>query len=167
MSLDAKEVEDLIKAYNTLGVFPDVPPVFKHLEENSNIHASVFSNGDPSMIQASLSQSPDLSPHASIFRKVVVVEPTKRFKPDPQVYQYLCKQLGKDEKGQEKDVWLVSGNPFDVVGANAVGLRTCWVDRSGRGWVDQLGDGEKGKPTLIVSGLHEVVSKVKEHVANA
>lgn len=154
-----------MSAYNTLSIFPDVSPVFHHLKDNPHILPVVFSNGTSSMVNASLRESPELSPHAALFQQVVVVEPVRRFKPDPQVYFHLCEQVGK-ERGQEKDIWLVSGNPFDVVGANAVGIRTCWVDRSGKGWVDSLAEGEKGQPTVIVSGLHEVVKKVKEFLAN-
>jgi 2-haloacid dehalogenase len=78
------------------------------------------------------------------------------------VYEHLCETVGK--KGQAKDVWLISGNPFDVVGANAFGMRTVWVDRSGAGWMDALVEGEKGRPTVIVSGLNEVVEKVERHL---
>jgi 2-haloacid dehalogenase len=150
-----------MSAYDTLGIFPDVSPVFKHLKDNSHIYPVVFSNGTSTMISSSLTKSPDLSPHAELFRKVVVVESTKCFKPAPEVYSHLCEQVGNGEKGQEKDVWLVSGNPFDVVGANTYGMRTCWVDRSGQGWTDHLGDGEAGRPTVIVKGLDEVVAKVE------
>ncbi|KAF1950235.1 haloacid dehalogenase, type II, partial [Byssothecium circinans] len=144
VSLTATETQNLMSAYNTLHLFPDVPPLFTHLKDSPTFHPVIFSNGTASMINASFTQSPDLSPHASLFKQVVVVEPVKRFKPDPSVYEHLCDEVGK--KGREGDVWLVSGNPFDVVGARAVGMRACWVDRAGRGWGDRLGDG----PTVVV-----------------
>jgi 2-haloacid dehalogenase len=166
VSLDDKGIDNLMSAYDTLGIFPDVSPVFKHLQDSPHIYPVVFSNGTSTMINASLAQSPDLSPHAKLFQKVVVVESVERFKPDPRVYSHLCEQVGKGERGQEKGVWVVSGNPFDVVGANAVGLRTCWVDRSGKGWADSLGDGKAGRPTVIVKGLNEVVAKIEGFLKN-
>ncbi|KAF2685687.1 haloacid dehalogenase, type II [Lentithecium fluviatile CBS 122367] len=166
VSLDDEGIHNIMTAYNTLGIFPDASPIFKTLERSPHIYPVVFSNGDSDMINASLTQSPDLSPHAKLFQKVVVVGPVRRFKPDPQVYTHLCEQVGKGERGQEKDVWLVSGNPFDVVGANAIGMRTCWVDRGGKGWADRLGDGEAGRPTVIVGGLDEVVSRVEGFLKN-
>lgn len=60
-------------------------------------------------------------------------------------------------------MWLVSGNPFDVVGARAVGMQAVWVDRAGNGWTDQLVQGAVGRPTLIVEGLGEVVDGVEKH----
>jgi len=161
VSLEEEGINNLMSAYDTLGIFPDVSPVFAHLKDSPHIYPVVFSNGTSTMINASLTKSPDLSPYATLFQKVVVVEPVRRFKPDPQVYSHLCEQVGKADRGQEKDVWLVSGNPFDVVGANAVGLRTCWVDRGGMGWADRLGDGEAGRPTVVVKGLDEVVATIE------
>ncbi|KAF2635169.1 haloacid dehalogenase, type II [Massarina eburnea CBS 473.64] len=154
VTLTDSQIQDLMTAYNSLHVFPDVPPLFTHLRQSPQYHPVVFSNGTAAMINTSLTQSPDLSPHAGLFRQVVVVEPVERFKPDPLVYQHLCEKVGK--KGDEGSVWLVSGNPFDVVGANAVGLRTCWVDRGGRGWGDRLAGG----PTVVVSGLDRVLETV-------
>lgn len=148
-----------MKAYNTLSIFPDVEPLFTHLENASHIHSVIFSNGTAAMINASLAESPDLSPHKHLFERVVVVEEVQKFKPHPLVYAHLCKEVGKE--GREGEVWLVSGNPFDVVGANACGMKTCWVDRSGAGWVDRLVEGEKGRPTVVVKGLDEVVEKVE------
>ncbi|KAF2175598.1 haloacid dehalogenase, type II [Zopfia rhizophila CBS 207.26] len=161
-SLKSEDVHSLMNAYNTLSVFPDVPPLFEHLKSNSHIHAVIFSNGTNDMISASLSQSPDLSPHKNLFKDVVVVEPVEKFKPCPEVYHYLCQKVGKERR--QSEVWLISGNPFDVVGANAVGMRTCWVDRVGAGWMDELVAGEYGRPTVVVKGLNEVVAKIVGHV---
>lgn len=66
------------------------------------------------------------------------------------------------------EVWLVSGNPFDVVGARVTGLQACWVDRVGGhhgsgGWNDRLGEliGVKG-PTVVVKGVDEAVRAIKK-----
>ena len=83
VSLDEAQTNKMLQAYNVLSVFPDVPPVFEHLRSNNHIKASVFSNGDPDMIHTTLSQSPDISPHKDLFKDVVLVEPTKKFKPTP------------------------------------------------------------------------------------
>jgi 2-haloacid dehalogenase len=56
---------------------------------------------------------------------------------------------------------------LDVVGANAFGMKTCWVDRSGAGWTDKLIGGDKGTPTVTVKGLNEVVEKVEAFLGNS
>jgi 2-haloacid dehalogenase len=149
-----------MSSYNKLSLFPDVPPLFDHLRSSSHIYPVIFSNGTMSMISTTLSQSPGISTRVDLFKDVVVVEPIKTFKPCPEVYEHLCKQVGKEGNGERKDVWLISSNPFDVVGANACGMSTCWVDRSGLGWVDAAVEGHEGKPNVIVRGLDEVVEKI-------
>jgi len=152
----------MMHAYDSLNIFPDVAAGLTTVSKTPNITAVVFSNGTAAMVGASVKKSPDLSPHAAIFKDIVVVEEVRKFKPCPEVYFHLVKQVGKT-KEQIGDVWLVSGNPFDIVGAMAVGMKTVWVDRSGAGWVDSLGEGEKGRPSMIVKGLDEVVGAVKVH----
>ena len=72
--------------------------------------------------------------------------------------------------GMENDlanVWLVSGNPFDIVGARAYGLNAIWVNRKEqRGWEDGLVEGEKGRPTEIVTKLDEVVATAMNNAAD-
>ena len=60
-------------------------------------------------------------------------------------------------------MWLVSGNPFDVVGARAVGMQAAWVDRAGGGWSDGLGDlvGEGVRPTIVAREVGEAVEKIR------
>lgn len=159
-------------AYNSLSLFPDVPPLFEHLKSKAtDFYPVVFSNGTSEMISTTLSQSPDISPHAHLFQEIVSVESIQRFKPDPKVYEFLCKTVEKattgssNSKGQHKDVWLISGNPFDIVGAKVYGMSTCWVDRSGAGWMDAVLAGEG--PDVVVRGLNEVVGKVESFVAEA
>ena len=114
------------------------------------------------MVSNSVKSSPDLGPHASVFQDIVTVEYVKCFKPHPSVYHHLVSKVGKgpDSLG---DIWLVSGNPFDIVGARSVGMQACWVDRAGSGWTDQLVPDESGRPTVIAKDLGEVVNLVKEH----
>jgi 2-haloacid dehalogenase len=56
-------------------------------------------------------------------------------------------------------VWLVTSNPFDVVGAVAAGIKSIWVDR-GLGWVDGLGEVLDIKPSLVVKGVDEAIREI-------
>lgn len=114
------------------------------------------------MVGNSIKSSPDLGPHASVFKHIVTVEEVQRFKPHPDGYYHLAQKVGKS-KDSMGDIWLVSGNPFDIVGARAVGMPACWVDRAGSGWTDQLVQTDAGKPTVIVSKLGEIIDAVKKH----
>lgn len=161
LSLSKDEIEDFMRAYDSLSAFPDVSSALKTLGNESAITPVVFSNGTHSMVSTSVKKSPDLAPHSSVFKDIVVVEEVKAYKPHPSVYEHLAKKVGKE--GKMGDMWLVSGNPFDVVGARGVGMNAAWVDRQGNGWVDRLVDGETGRPTVICKDLGEVVEAVKKH----
>lgn len=149
-------------AYDSLGTFPDVLPALKQLREEQGIQPVLFSNGTHDMISRSVHQSPDLQELASIFKQIVVVEEVKRYKPAPEVYAHLARKVGKNPDSREEmgSIWLVSGNPFDIVGAKTCGLQAAWIDRAGLGWQDALGN-ESERPTAIVQDLGEVIQAIK------
>jgi 2-haloacid dehalogenase len=146
-----------MKAYDSLSAFPDVQPALKKLASNPNIECVVFSNGTKSMVLNSFQKSDDLSSHSSLFKDIITIDDVKIFKPAPEVYEHLARCV--DKVGHEGDMWLISGNPFDVVGARACGMQAAWVDRAGNGWQDKQG----GQPTAIVQSLEELEQVVQAH----
>lgn len=162
VSLSQSDIDHLMKAYDSLSTFPDVAPALKELSSMSGITAVVFSNGTDQMVGNSVKKSPDLGPHASLFKDLITVEEIKKFKPHPTGYTHLAQKVGKD-RNDMGSMWLVSGNPFDIVGSRSMGMQAAWVDRAGNGWTDGLVQGEKGRPTVIVKGLGEVIEAVKKH----
>ncbi|OJD34682.1 haloacid type ii [Diplodia corticola] len=155
VSLAQNDVEALMKAYDSLSIFLDVAPCLTSLKSQASVTAVVFSNGTQAMVSNSINHSPDLAPHASVFSDIVVVEPVKKYKPAPEVYMHLAEKVGKKPTEMD-DLWLVSGNPFDVVGARAVGMKAAWVDRAGNGWQDALVAGQAGEPTVVLKSLEDL-----------
>ena len=82
------------------------------------------------------------------FSKIVSVDSIRTFKPDPAVYEYLVAELRRTKRM----VWLISSNPFDVIGAKACGLRTAWVQRDPK----RVFDPWEFEPDLVVHGLAEL-----------
>ena len=146
-----------MEAYDSLSTFPDVEPALQKLASNQDIECVVFSNGTRSMVSNSINMSKDLSPHSAVFKDIITVDDVKKFKPAPEVYEHLARQVGK--VGKEDQMWLISGNPFDVVGARACGMQAAWVDRAGNGWQDKQG----GQPTAIVRSLEQLEEAVQAH----
>lgn len=171
VTLSDSDVEKLMKAYDSLGTFPDVPPALSSLASDPHIDAYVFSNGTEAMVGASVHKSPSLSPYASVFKGLVTVDEIQVFKPDMKVYQHLATRVGKSTTKEDMaTLWLVSGNPFDVVGARSAGMQAAWVDRTGRhhgrgGWTDKLGELASGGPTVIVKGVDEAVNAIRKWAA--
>lgn len=152
-----------MKSYDALHVFPDVPAALKLLAQKSDVvDVYVFSNGTVDMVGTSIKSSPDLGPHAGLFKGLITVDPVKAYKPSMKVYSHLLHEVGKQES--KGDVWLVSGNPFDAVGAKAAGLRTAWVDRAGKGWVDRLDP--LHAPTVITTGVEDAVKAILHWSSN-
>lgn len=171
---DAK-ADALMDDYNGLDTFADVLDGLKTLQASeTELEAVIFSNGTPKMLESSMCTSPTLKlfDGPALFKKLISVDAVQKYKPQPEVYEHL-RRAAVGEQGGPADkaaVWLVTANPFDVVGARSVGIRAAWVDREGTGWVDRLGDlaGEFGgvkrdlKPTIVVSGVDEAVKKILE-----
>ena len=137
----------LIEAYVSLSPFPDVAPGMEAMKEAG--HALVaFSNGVEATVRELLERAGILP----LLDGVVSVDDLSSFKPDPEVYHYLCRQLGRPPSG----VWLVSSNPFDAIGAKSIGLNVAWVRRRSGIAFDPWGI----EPDLIVPDLRALASKL-------
>ena len=165
-SLDRGATEKLMQAYDRLSTFPDVPVALEKVASNPNFTAVVFSNGTNEMVSNSIYRSDDFAPHAGVFKDIISVDPIKKFKPAPEVYWDLADRFGKDKNNSDEmaSMWLVTGNPFDVVGARTVGMNAGWVDRAGTGWIDAL-DPEK-RPSLIARDLNGVIEVIQKAVGH-
>ncbi|HVF02047.1 MAG TPA: haloacid dehalogenase type II [Rubrobacteraceae bacterium] len=147
VKLSEQERERLIEEYRSLSLFPDVIPGVKALKERS-LTLVAFSNGVESTVRALLARAGAL-PH---LQDVISVDDLKTFKPDPDVYRYLTRRLGTEPS----ETWLVSSNPFDVIGAKAVGLKTAWVRRNPDTQFDPWGI----EPDLVVTDLESLAAKL-------
>lgn len=154
-----------MESYNQLDAFPDVEQAMQIIATHSSLKAYVFSNGTEGMIKSSLKSSPVLSQSdhrqgngTSLLGNVISVDSLKLFKPHSRTYDHLVETVG--QKGQPGRVWLVTSNPFDVVGARSAGLNSVWVDRSGNGWTDGLGQVVEATPSSIVGGVDEAIREI-------
>jgi 2-haloacid dehalogenase len=109
-----------------------------------------FSNGHPDDVE-------NLLQHANIrgfFIDVISVHEVQSFKPDPMVYEHFLQRSG----AQANEAWLISSNPFDVIGAINVGMQAAWVKRSPAALFDTWGI----QPTATVSGLTELAALLSD-----
>jgi 2-haloacid dehalogenase len=156
--LGNSEIASLMEAYDSLSTFPDVNPALGRIAADPTIHAVVFSNGSRSMVSNSVMHSKNLALHASVFQDLITVDEVQRYKPSRASYQHLAEKVGK-HPSEMKELWLVSGNPFDVVGARSMGMNAIWVDRAGKGWQDAAVP--HLRPSAIVRSLEHIVDKIK------
>jgi 2-haloacid dehalogenase len=123
-------VEQAMQAYADLDAFADVRPGLELLRSDGfSLYA--FSNGSRQAVERLL-QRAEIGDY---FTGIVSVEDVQSFKPDPQVYAHLVRVCGVPAAS----VYLVSGNPFDVLGAANAGLRTAWLRRDPNAVFDPWG----------------------------
>jgi 2-haloacid dehalogenase len=79
------------------------------------------------------------------FADVISLEAMKCYKPRPAAYRHFVERTAT----APRDAWLVSGNPFDVLGAVAAGICGAWVKRS----PDAILDPWEIAPTVIAEDL--------------
>lgn len=145
--LPGHERNALMTHYRALDAFPDVAPALALLQqEGAALHA--FSNGVADDIVALLD-------HAGLddrISSIVSADEVQTFKPDPRFYAHFLERTG----ATAATTWLVSSNPFDVIGAAACGWRTVWVKRDPKAVFDPWDH----VPTAIVSDLTELPARL-------
>ncbi|NTU98115.1 MAG: haloacid dehalogenase type II [Chlorobiaceae bacterium] len=127
ISLSREEKNGLLGAYRELPVFDDVKEGLEQVN-TTGFRLYAFSNGKASDVA-------HLLDHAGIsgyFNDIVSVDEVQSFKPDPAVYRHFLLR----SSSQPGNTWLVSSNPFDVLGAAAVGMKTVWVRRTSSAVMD-------------------------------
>ena len=147
VELSGEDHDRLIKEYQNLRPFPDVIPGLKAMKEEGHTLVA-FSNGVEATARTLLEQAGVLS-H---LEGVISVDDLRTFKPDPQVYLYLAGRLRR----APEETWLVSSNPFDVIGAKAAGLKAAWIRRS----PDVQFDPWDIEPDLVAPDLEALAGKL-------
>jgi 2-haloacid dehalogenase len=147
VEISEAEQARLLAQYQELRAFPDAVPAVTHLKAAGHTVVA-FSNGVEATVRALLDRA-GILPHLD---DVISVDDLRTFKPDPAVYAYLAQRAGRPSG----ETWLVSGNPFDVIGAKAAGLRAAWVRRNPDAVFDPWGIASD----ITVVNLHEFAEHI-------
>ena len=138
----------LLNEYKVLPTFPDVKKGLQKLkEEGHKLYA--FSNGSANAISNLLVNAKIID----LFDGVVSVEDVQVFKPSPKVYEHFNIKTNSTKETS----WLISSNPFDVIGATSYGMKTAWLQRSS----DAIFDPWNIEPTTIINTINELSIKLK------
>ncbi|MBI2486750.1 MAG: haloacid dehalogenase type II [Deltaproteobacteria bacterium] len=140
ISVSQVERKKLMETYLYLKPFAEVADALRHLK---NYELAVLSNGSPMMLNTLLENS-GLKHY---FRYILSADEVRTYKPSPKVYALGPKYLGIPKE----EIFFVSSNSFDVVGAKAFGFKVGWINRSGT-QLDELGM----KPDIIAITLEEM-----------
>jgi len=152
--LSQKEKEKLMDAYSTLPAFDDVEEGLAQ-GKKSGFRMFAFSNGSADAVETLLKNAGI----RDYFAGVVSVDEIKSYKPNPGVYSHFLRRAG----ALGSHAWLVSSNPFDVIGAISFGMRAAWVKRSSDALFDPWGI----EPTLTVNSLLSLADQINQECRGA
>ena len=120
VALSEADERALLDAYLHLPAFPDVRSGLAKLQR-AGYRLVALTNGTERSVRALL-ENAALSEY---LEAILSVERVRSFKPDPAVYALLDTVRG----ARDAPPWLVSGNPFDVIGAKRCGMKAAWLRR--------------------------------------
>ena len=144
-----RDKAEVLSAYLTLRAFDDVAEGLARAR-NSGYRMFAFSNGSAEAVETLLENAGI----REYFIGVVSTDEMKSYKPNPGVYSHFLRRAG----ALGADAWLVSSNPFDVIGAISSGMRAAWVKRSPKALFDPWGI----EPTLTINSLLDLSGNVGE-----
>ena len=141
--LSDDDKEGLMAQYRKLPAFPGVAEGLAALAD-TGCRCFAFSNGRADDVEALLDRA-GIRHH---FLDVVSCDEMRSFKPNPATYAHFLRRA-EVTGGQ---AWLVSSNPFDVIGAISAGMRAAWVQRN----PSVVFDPWEIEPTTVIKGLEEL-----------
>ena len=142
-ALGDEQKQELMEIYRVLPAFDDVAPGLGELKQ-SGAHLYAFSNGSADAVETLLTNAGI----RQYFMDVISVDEIRSFKPDPAVYRHFLQRANVTDD----DAWLVSSNPFDVLGAMSANMKAAWVQRTKVAIFDPW----EIEPTATVSSLIEL-----------
>ena len=145
--LSHEDKQELLELYKVLPAFSDVEQGLARARK-AGFRLFAFSNGSAVAVEGLLGNACI----RDYFLGVISVDEMKSYKPNPAVYCHFLRRAG----AVGADAWLVSSNPFDVIGAISSGMRAVWVKRSPDAVFDPWGI----EPTLTVDSLLDLAGQI-------
>ena len=147
VQLAEEQKEELLSNYRTLPSFDDVENGLSVLN-SAGFGMYAFSNGSADAVDTLLTAAGI----RDLFLGIVSVDDLKSFKPNPAVYCHFLRKSG----ASGSNAWMISSNPFDVIGAISAGMKSVWLRRSQDAIFDPWGI----EPTLTVSNMLDLSSQI-------
>ena len=148
VALTNEQKKQLLESYKTLPAFEDVETGLFQLQESYQLIA--FSNGEKESVEMLLKNANI----RTYFDDIVTADEIQTFKPDPDLYQHLLNRVNS----KANHTWLISSNPFDVIGAKSFGMNTAWVKRSNSAVYDPWDI----EPNIIIQRLDNLFQQLNE-----
>ena len=142
-NLSSSDKTILLEKYQHLPTFAEVNSSLESLKK-LDVNMYAFSNGSADKVTGLLKNAQILD----YFTDVVSTDEIQTFKPNPEVYTHFLERT----MATPQQSWLISSNPFDVLGGLNIGMQCAWLQRSSTALFDPWGQ----QPTAIIHNLDEI-----------
>jgi len=147
VSLNAIDERAMLEGWLRLPAFPDVKAGLEMLRSAGH-ELVALTNGTERSVRVVLQNAGVIGYLAA----ALSADRVRTFKPDPAVYALLT-----GFRPAHGNVWLVSSNPFDVIGAQACGIKTVWLRRDPQ----RVFDPWEFSPDIVVRSLDELAPELQ------
>lgn len=137
---------DILGRFATLPPHAYIKPALARLRV-AGFRTVAFSNSSRELISAQMKNAG----LAEYFDEIVSVEETGSFKPDPAVYKFVAKRLGKPIE----ELRLVACHDWDTHGALSAGMCAAYIDRTGAPYHPLY-----RRPDVYAATMGDVVEKI-------
>ena len=141
--LNSTDKNLLLEKYQHLPTFLEVSSSLATLKK-LDVKMFAFSNGSADKVIALLKNAQIFD----YFIDVVSTDEIQTFKPNPTVYSHFVERA----KTTAQNSWLISSNPFDILGGLNNGMQCAWLQRSPAAIFDPW----EQQPTAIIKSLDDI-----------
>ncbi|HVB55472.1 MAG TPA: haloacid dehalogenase type II [Candidatus Acidoferrales bacterium] len=140
------DTASILDAMKSLPAHPEVPGALQRLRQDG-FRLVTLTNSSQSVAEAQM-HSADL---AHLCERIFSVDAVRKFKPHPEPYHYVAKQLNV----KTSEMVMIAAHPWDLMGAKAAGLEVGFVKRPGASWFAL-----SPMPELSASTLDELATRL-------
>ena len=144
--LSAEAVQQIIGGIRNLPPHPEVPPALDRLKA-AGFQMVTLTNSPPAVAEAQISNA-NLKPY---FMRIFSVESVRRFKPAPDPYRMVARELGLETR----QLRMIAAHAWDVGGAMEAGCAAAFIARPGKALFPAL-----PKPDIIGHDLQAVAEAI-------
>lgn len=123
VQMSDEDRDRILESMLTLPAHPDVPAGLQRLS-NAGFRLVALTNSSPTAVNAQLSNAGI----SAWFERAFSVESVRRFKPAPEPYRFVARELGVETGGLR----MVAAHAWDIVGAMRAGCAAAFVARPGK-----------------------------------
>lgn len=153
ISISPQQRADILSGFASLTPHPDIIPALTRLRA-SGYRTVAFTNSSLQLVTTQISNA-GLSSH---YDKIISVEPTGSFKPDPKVYHFVASELERPIA----DLRIIAAHDWDTHGALSAGMQAAYIDRSGAPYHPLF-----KRPDEFGTALNDVIEQIIQADAKA